>query len=322
MKITLKVFALIAAVCSAVSFVSCSKSKAQNLKEVRFATNPFVGNAPFYVAFEKGFFAEEGIDFKLQNYEESTSACTALITGNAEIAYTTLDAALITESQTAENKLKVFQIVDESYGADGILAKNEITKLEDLAGKTIGVSIGQTTHYLLLQALNKVGLKDTDVNLLNLNSSDAGVAFMSGSLDAAVTWEPYLSNAVTNGSGKIIFSSVDAPGAIVDIMAVKTSDEDADWVEKFQKAYDKGLSFVNDPATKDEAYRITAKYLDTDAEEVAAMIPTVKLYNSSDSKTGLAADAVGYMAVKNISDFYFGKSIISRQIDPEVVIKK
>ncbi len=322
MKITLKVFALIAAVCSAVSFVSCSKSKAQNLKEVRFATNPFVGNAPFYVAFEKGYFAQEGIDFKLQNYEESTSACTALITGNAEIAYTTLDAALITESQTAENKLKVFQIVDESYGADGILAKNEITKLEDLAGKTIGVSIGQTTHYLLLQALNKAGLKDTDVNLLNLNSSDAGVAFMSGSLDAAVTWEPYLSNAVTNGSGKIIFSSVDAPGAIVDVMAVKTSDEDADWVEKFQKAYDKGLSFVNDPATKDEAYRITAKYLDTDAEEVAAMIPTVKLYSSSDSKTGLAADAVGYMAVKNISDFYFGKSIISRQIDPEVVIKK
>ena len=111
MKITLKVFALIAAVCSAVSFVSCSKSKAQNLKEVRFATNPFVGNAPFYVAFEKGYFAQEGIDFKLQNYEESTSACTALITGNAEIAYTTLDAALITESQTAENKLKVFQII-------------------------------------------------------------------------------------------------------------------------------------------------------------------------------------------------------------------
>ena len=111
MKITLKVFALIAALCSAVSFVSCSKSKAQNLKEVRFATNPFVGNAPFYVAFEKGYFAQEGIDFKLQNYEKSTSACTALITGNAEIAYTTLDAALITESQTAENKLKVFQIV-------------------------------------------------------------------------------------------------------------------------------------------------------------------------------------------------------------------
>lgn len=322
MKITLKVFALIAAVACTVGFASCTKSKSQNLKEVRFATNPFVGNAPFYVAFEKGFFAQEGIDFKLQNYEESTSACTALITGNAEIAYTTLDAALITESQTAENKLKVFQIVDESYGADGILAKNEITKLEDLSGKTIGVSIGQTTHYLLLQALNKVGLKDTDVNLLNLNSSDAGVAFMSGSLDAAVTWEPYLSNAVTNGAGKIILSSVDAPGAIVDIMAVKTSDADADWVEKFQKAYDKGLAFVNDPATKDEAYRITAKYLDTDAEEVAAMIPTVKLYNSSDSKVGLAVDAVGYLAVKNISDFYFGKNIISRQIDPEVVIRK
>lgn len=116
-----------------------------------------------------------------------------------------MDAAIIAESQYDEDMLDVTAIVDESAGADGILVKNDINSIADLKGKTVGVSINQTSHYLLMQALETAGLTDADVDLVNMTSSDAGVSFISGDLDAAVTWEPYLSNAVEQGVGKLIF---------------------------------------------------------------------------------------------------------------------
>jgi NitT/TauT family transport system substrate-binding protein len=165
-------------------------------KTVTMASNPFVGLAPFYVAMDKGFFKDCGLDFSMVDFDDSSASCSALLAGKVDLAYTTLDAAIIAESQYDEDMLDVTAIVDESAGADGILVKNDINSIADLKGKTVGVSINQTSHYLLMQALETAGLTDADVDLVNMTSSDAGVSFISGDLDAAVTWEPYLSNAV------------------------------------------------------------------------------------------------------------------------------
>ena len=186
---------------------------------VTMASNPFVGLAPFYVAMDKGFFKDCGLDFSMVDFDDSSASCSALLAGKVDLAYTTLDAAIIAESQYDEDMLDVTAIVDESAGADGILVKNDINSIADLKGKKVGVSINQTSHYLLMQALETAGLTDADVDLVNMTSSDAGVSFISGDLDAAVTWEPYLSNAVEQGVGKLIFSSKDAPGSIVDVLA-------------------------------------------------------------------------------------------------------
>lgn len=209
---------------------------------VIMAGNPFVGMAPIYVAMEKGFFQECGLEFSLVNFDDSSASCSALISGKADAAYSTLDAAIIAESSFDENKMKIISVVDESAGADGILATNDIAGIADLKGKNVGVTLNQTSHYLLLQALEKEGLTDADVNLVDMTASDAGVSFISGGLDAAVTWEPYLSNAVNSGAGKLLFSSADAPGSIMDILAVRAEDAGADWVEKMNQAYQMGLT--------------------------------------------------------------------------------
>ena len=180
-------------------------------KTVTMASNPFVGLAPFYVAMDKGFFEDCGLDFSMVDFDDSSASCSALLAGKVDLAYTTLDAAIIAESQYEEDMLDVTAIVDESAGADGILVKNDINSIADLKGKKVGVSINQTSHYLLMQALETAGLTDADVDLVNMTSSDAGVSFISGDLDAAVTWEPYLSNAVEQGSWKTHFFQVKMP---------------------------------------------------------------------------------------------------------------
>ena len=129
------------------------------------ASNPFVGLAPFYVAMDKGFFKDCGLDFSMVDFDDSSAFCSALLAGKVDLAYTTLDAAIIAESQYEEDMLDVTAIVDESAGADGILVKNDINSIADLKGKTVGVSINQTSHYLLMQALETAGLTDADVDL-------------------------------------------------------------------------------------------------------------------------------------------------------------
>lgn len=63
------------------------------------ASNPFVGLAPFYVAMDKGFFEDCGLDFSMVDFDDSSASCSALLAGKVDLAYTTLDAAIIAESQ-------------------------------------------------------------------------------------------------------------------------------------------------------------------------------------------------------------------------------
>ena len=263
-------------------------------KTVTMASNPFVGLAPFYVAMDKGFFEDCGLDFSMVDFDDSSASCSALLAGKVDLAYTTLDAAIIAESQYDEDMLDVTAIVDESAGADGILVKKDINSIADLKGKKVGVSINQTSHYLLMQALETAGLTDADVDLVNMTSSDAGVSFISGDLDAAVTWEPYLSNAVEQGVGKLIFSSKDAPGSIVDVLAVGTDNKDAAWLAQVNEAYEKGLDYLNDDRTHEEAVEIVAKHLEVSADEADSMISTIKLYSPEDSSAELKDEGLVY----------------------------
>ena len=73
------------------------------------ASNPFVGLAPFYVAMDKGFFKDCGLDFSMVDFDDSSASCSALLAGKVDLAYTTLDAAIIAESQYEEDMLDVTQ---------------------------------------------------------------------------------------------------------------------------------------------------------------------------------------------------------------------
>jgi sulfonate transport system substrate-binding protein len=84
------------------------------------------------------------------------------------------------------------------YAPDGpkseaILVQKDssIKTVADLKGKTIGLNKGSNVHYLLVRALDKAGLKYTDVELVFLPPADGHAAFEKGAIDAWVIWEPY-----------------------------------------------------------------------------------------------------------------------------------
>lgn len=77
-----------------------------------------------------------------------------------------------------------------------LVQKNSpIKSVADLKGKKVVLNKGSNVHYLLVKALEKAGLKYTDITPVFLPPADARAAFERGSVDAWVIWEPFLSAA-------------------------------------------------------------------------------------------------------------------------------
>src|SRR6185312_248112 len=109
---------------------------------------------------------------------------------------------------------QIFQL-DKSYGADGMVVKPNIAKIADLKGKTVAASApGTAPYFTLAWMLKKNGLSVKDVKVVNLEPQAAANAFVAGNaeLDAAMTYEAYLSAVRAKPeAGKIIATTLDYP---------------------------------------------------------------------------------------------------------------
>ncbi len=79
-----------------------------------------------------------------------------------------------------------------------------IQSVADLAGKTVAVAEGSSANYNLLAQLDKAGLKYSDIDVKNLQPSDALAAFSNGHVDAWAVWDPYTSQAVVDEDARVL----------------------------------------------------------------------------------------------------------------------
>ena len=102
-------------------------------------------------------------------------------------------------------------------------------------------------------------MTQNDVEVVNMAATDAGVAFAAGQVDAAVTWEPALSQGAAAPNGHILLTSADKPGLITDVVAATdaTLKDKSDDVKAFVRAWYKAIDFIK--TNPDEANAIMAK---------------------------------------------------------------
>ena len=113
-------------------------------------------------------------------------------------------------------------LTDYSAGNDMIVAKPPLRSVEALKGKKVGVELGLVDHLLLETALQKHGLKDGDVTLVNAKTNELPQVLGSSTDIAAVAaWQPNAGEALKRAPGaRAIFTSADAPGLIYDAITV------------------------------------------------------------------------------------------------------
>ncbi|MFS0594747.1 ABC transporter substrate-binding protein [Cytobacillus horneckiae] len=298
-----------------------SGSGSDKKKEPLKVTLPtWTGYGPLFLAKEKGFFEENGIDVELSIVEGLGERKQALASGNIDGMATALDVQV--SLAASDIPLNVVWILDDSYGGDGILVKEDIAGVEDLKGKTMAFEVGSTSHMLALTALKNGGLTEKDVEVVPMSAGDAGAAFAAGKVDAAVTWEPWLSNG-TEGDGKVLLTTKDLPGIIVDTVSFREDviKERPDDIEAFVKAMGQAMDFWME--NEDEANEIMAKGLKIDTEEFVATAEGLKFFTSDENKEAFGTeDSKGaiYQSTEEAIKFYLEQEIIDKEPKAEDII--
>lgn len=248
---------------------------------IKLALSPWPGWFVWYLVKEKGFFEKHHVNVELVWFPVYSDSLAALSTGKVDANSQTLSDTLAPAAKGIP--LKVVLVNDNSNGGDGLVVKPGINSLAELKGKKVATELGTVDHLLLLTALDRASLREKDVNFTNMTVNDAGPAFISGNLDGAVLWEPFLSKAIQEGKGKLLFSSKDTPGLIPDLLVfreevAKKRPED---VKNIIRAWFDALDYWKQ--NPDDALKIMAKAAETPLEEYKLGVDSVKIFQLEDN---------------------------------------
>ncbi|WP_329276186.1 ABC transporter substrate-binding protein [Streptomyces sp. NBC_00691] len=147
----------------------------------------------------------------------------------------------------ADSKITVVAATHgDSAGETILVAKDSpLRSVAELRGKRVAVAQGSSAHFQLITSLAKAGLKPSDVRVTLLQPADALAAFTSGKVDAWAVWDPYTSQVLLSGKGRVLADGrglvnglgfqVAAPSALADPAKAKAV---ADFVERLRRAQD------------------------------------------------------------------------------------
>jgi len=249
---------------------------------IKLAFSTWNGYIGLVIGVKEGFFEKAGVDVEYTVVEDPVQRFNAFKAGSLNAIATTVD----TFSRTNANGVASVMVLglDASVGGDGIVAKKDITSVEQLKGQTVAVSQGSTSQWLLAYVLDQHGLSLNDVKQTDLTSGDAGAAFVAGSVPVAVTWEPWLSKAEENPDGHVLASTKEYPDIITDEVAFSPDfvKENPDSITAFLKGYAMAVDFLK--SNPDDAIADVTDYLGQSPEDVKATMETVPIWSIEDSK--------------------------------------
>jgi len=199
--------------------ISTNPGSTDRVQTARLGFNLWAGFMPWQVAKEKNFFQAHQVNAELTWFPVLSDQLTAFNAGKVDMIGLTMTDFL--NSVHAGVKAKVLSVTDISLGADAIVASPAIASLKDLVGKQASIEMGTVGHMLFLKALERGGIAENQVKIVNQSADVAVASLIAGKTDVVYSYEPFVSQAVNSGKGKVLFSSKDLPGIIPDLFAVQ-----------------------------------------------------------------------------------------------------
>jgi NitT/TauT family transport system substrate-binding protein len=277
----------------------------------------WVGYSGVFIAADLGYFKDAGLDVKLKPFSNPGDTLPALVAGQLDIGLTTLQNLAVLNGN-GNTDVVAIALVDSSNGADAVVAKKQYASIKDLKGKKVALTLGEVNHFLFLNGLKQAGMTPASVKITSMSADDAGAAFLAGKVDAAVTWEPWVTKATKTG-GHVIFTSAAIPDTIMDSIAIRESKlkENAAAYKSFIVAVDRGVQYLkSDP---EKAWPIIGKHLDAPPEDVKGMLAGDKIYGLAENKQlfGTAGEpGPAYKSMKAVVDFSVESKLVKKAPDP------
>ncbi len=257
------------------------------------------------IAEEEGLFEKNGVKVNLEWFDNYSKSISALSTGLIDANCQTLNDTIPQVDKAVFGEVVVL-VNDNSAGNDKIIVSKDIKTIQDLKGKKVALEEGVVDDFLLTLALQKNGSKRDDVEIVNLETGAAALAFANGQVDAVGAFPPFWLTALEREGSKELISSKDFPGAIPDLLVVtqKLINENPKAVQGLVDTWFDVLDFMKE--NPERANEIIAARAGVTEEELKLFQSGVKLFDKQDNieafKPGRNMKHLNY-AAKKISDF-------------------
>ena len=152
--------------------------------------------APVYVAWSGGFFASNGINITIKEYDSGQAAVQGMISGEMDIAG--VSEYPIVGNAFNKDRVRIIASISEG-GSFFVTARRDhgIETIADLKGKRIGVTFQTINEFYLGRFLNLNGIQISEVTRVNLPLAKMEDALASDIIDAVISREPYVRSIQT-----------------------------------------------------------------------------------------------------------------------------
>jgi NitT/TauT family transport system substrate-binding protein len=239
-----------------------SAARAQDLAKASIALLRLTSSGPVFIALEKGWFKEAGLDLALKDFTAATQPPLAVVSGDADFGMTAFTAGFFNLAAKGGLKVIAAQSAEKpGYPLVAIAVTNAawdagVRTIKDLAGKRIAMTTaGSSMHYSIEVVARKHRVDTKTITTVPLNSlPNMAAAFKGGTVDGAIfpvtTWRQVEADA---GGHLIAWVGDEAPwqlGAV--FTSPKTITERRPLVEKFIAGYQRGAAAYNEAFGKRE----------------------------------------------------------------------
>ena len=256
-----------------------------------------------------------GIDIdvvQVHDYVESINQYTA---GQFDgCSMTNMDALTIPAAGGVDSTALI--VGDFSNGNDGIVIKGENLFLNDIKGQPVNLVKQSVSHYLLARGLQRVGLSERDVQLVNASDATLVADFAAPDVRAATTWNPLLAELVAKPGVTKVFDSRQIPGEIIDLMVVnsQTLADNPDFGKALTGAWYEIMATMSADGHEGKAARAhMAKASGTDLRGYEAQLETTRMFYSAREAADFARSPKLPVTMLKVAKFSFEQGLLGRQ---------
>lgn len=243
------------------------------------------------LAQDKGFFAAEGVDVRLLEFNSLADTRRAFETRYIDGMGATAIEVLVTRDQAARDT-RIVRVIDCSEGADMIITGKDVRSMSDLRGKRIGVELATLGMYVLSRALELEGMTLDDIVPVSTSQAAMVSDLSSGRLDAAVTYPPMTTRLLEDPRFHAIFTSAQIPGEVIDVIAFDGTvlRERPEQAAGFLRGLDRAFAYLKE--NPDDACRIMGEGTNVSPEEFYASLTSgLHLVQADEQKKYFGEDA-------------------------------
>lgn len=297
---------------------SC-QSKPVQKEPIKIAVNVWPGYAYAFLAQEKGIFQKNNVEVELILKGSTPESLKLFTDGEVDGCFDILTDIIMINARGIP--ARIVCVVDSSGSGDAIIGQPGITSLTDLKGKIVSYEgVNTFSHVFVLNALEKAGLKESDIRFENIAAHEVLAALEEKRIDAGHTWDPTKSQALKKGY-KILATAGDYPGIITDVLVFnpKLIEERPDEIRAIVKSLFEARDYSLEH--QDEAISIMADKMGLSKEEMTTGLEGLSQPDLKENIVLLTPSSALFSSAQEILDFYIERGQLSGTLNIKSIIE-